>query len=138
MSMNLRWLAGVHGVVTDCMLVVDETGGIFEKDDEGMPIRGTGGVRNIQPNGDLLAITPSIYVTVLQKIGRLRDSRVEFRSTVSSGKSRLFPVEVLFNNENGIGIEKTRDEAQAQDAEKTLQNLKSEYISSTSCVHHAL
>lgn len=29
--MNLRWLAGVHGVVTDCMLVVDETGGIFEK-----------------------------------------------------------------------------------------------------------
>jgi hypothetical protein len=46
--------------------------------------------------------------------------------------------QVLFNNENGIGIEKTRDEAQAQDAEKTLQNLKSEYISSTSCVHHAL
>jgi hypothetical protein len=39
---------------------------------------------------------------------------------------------------NGIRIEKTRDEAQAQDAEKTLQNLKSEYISSTSCVHHAL
>jgi RNA polymerase II C-terminal domain phosphatase-like 1/2 len=44
--------------------------------------------------------------------------------------------QVLFNNEKiGIGIEKTRDEAQV--AEKALQNLESEYISSTSCVHHA-
>jgi hypothetical protein len=32
--------------------------------------------------------------------------------------------QVLFNNEKMVGIEKTRDEAQAQDAEKTLQNLK--------------
>jgi RNA polymerase II C-terminal domain phosphatase-like 1/2 len=47
--------------------------------------------------------------------------------------------QVLFSNEKiGIGIGKTRDEAQVQAAEKALQNLESEYISSTSCVHPAL
>lgn len=100
-------------------------------DDEGMPIRGTGGVRNIQPNGGSLAITPSVYVTVLQEIGRLCDSKVEFRSTVSSVRSMLFSVEVLFNNEKiGIGVGKTRDEAQVQAAEKALQNLENSYLSS--------
>ncbi|CAD6229049.1 unnamed protein product [Miscanthus lutarioriparius] len=104
-------------------------------DDEGMPIRGTGGVRTIQPNGGSLAITPSVYVTVLQEIGRLCDSKVEFRSTVSNGKSMLFSVEVLFSNEKiGIGIGKTRDEAQVQAAEKALQNLESSYLSSVAPV----
>ncbi|KAG0540218.1 hypothetical protein BDA96_03G390100 [Sorghum bicolor] len=104
-------------------------------DDEGMPIRGTGGVRTIQPNGGSLAITPSVYVTVLQEIGQLCDSKVEFRSTVSNGKSMLFSVEVLFSNEKiGIGIGKTRDEAQVQAAEKALQNLESSYLSSVSLV----
>uniref|UniRef100_A0A804NAP8 protein-serine/threonine phosphatase n=1 Tax=Zea mays TaxID=4577 RepID=A0A804NAP8_MAIZE len=104
---------------------------IRSPDDEGMPIRGTGGVRNIQPNGGSLAITPSVYVTVLQEIGRLCDSKVEFRSTVSSVRSMLFSVEVLFNNEKiGIGVGKTRDEAQVQAAEKALQNLENSYLSS--------
>ncbi|ONM36329.1 RNA polymerase II C-terminal domain phosphatase-like 2 [Zea mays] len=86
---------------------------IRSPDDEGMPIRGTGGVRNIQPNGGSLAITPSVYVTVLQEIGRLCDSKV------------------LFNNEKiGIGVGKTRDEAQVQAAEKALQNLENSYLSS--------
>lgn len=43
--------------------------------------------------------------------------------------------QVLFSNEKiGIGIGKTRDEAQVQAAEKALQNLESEYISLTSCI----
>ena len=43
--------------------------------------------------------------------------------------------QVLFSNEKiGVGIGKTRDEAQVQAAEKALQNLESEYISLTSCV----
>ncbi|KAL5230131.1 hypothetical protein ABZP36_028907 [Zizania latifolia] len=56
---------------------------------------------------------------------------VEFRSTVSSGKSMQFSVEVLFSNENKIriGIGKTRDEAQVQAVEKSLQNLESNYFS---------
>ncbi|OEL33613.1 RNA polymerase II C-terminal domain phosphatase-like 2 [Dichanthelium oligosanthes] len=98
--------------------------------DEGMSIRGTGGGKNIQLNGGTLAIAPSVFVTVLQEIGRLCDSKVEFRSTVSNGKSMQFSVEVLFSNEKiGIGIGKTRDEAQVQAAEKALQNLESSYLS---------
>ncbi|XP_062226548.1 RNA polymerase II C-terminal domain phosphatase-like 2 isoform X2 [Phragmites australis] len=98
-------------------------------DDEGMAVRGTGGSRNIQSNGGSLAITPSVFVMVLQEIGRLCDSKVEFRSTVSNGKSIQFSVEVLFSNEKiGIGIGKTRDEAQVQAAEKALQNLESSYL----------
>lgn len=47
--------------------------------------------------------------------------------------------QVLFSNEKiGIGIGKTRDEAQVQAAEKALQNLESEYISLTSCILQAL
>ncbi|CAO1944359.1 unnamed protein product [Urochloa humidicola] len=98
--------------------------------DDGMSIRGTGGVKNIQPNGAAVAVTPSVFVTVLQEIGRLCSSKVEFRSTVSNGKSMQFSVEVLFSNEKiGIGIGKTRDEAQVQAAEKALQNLESSYLS---------
>ncbi|CAL4973042.1 unnamed protein product [Urochloa decumbens] len=98
--------------------------------DDGMSIRGTGGVRNIQPNGAAVAVAPSVFVTVLQEIGRLCNSKVEFRSTVSNGKSMQFSVEVLFSNEKiGIGIGKTRDEAQVQAAEKALQNLENSYLS---------
>ncbi|CAL4953590.1 unnamed protein product [Urochloa decumbens] len=98
--------------------------------DDGMSIRGTGGVRNIQLNGAAVAVTPSVFVTVLQEIGRLCNSKVEFRSTVSNVKSMQFSVEVLFSNEKiGIGIGKTRDEAQVQAAEKALQNLENSYLS---------
>jgi len=108
-------------------------------DDEGMSFRSTGAGRNVQPNGGALAIAPSVFVTVLQEIGRLCDSKVEFRSTVSNGKSMQFSVEVLFSNEKiGVGIGKTRDEAQVQAAEKALRNLESEYTSLSSCVLQGL
>uniref|UniRef100_A0A0D9V7Z2 protein-serine/threonine phosphatase n=1 Tax=Leersia perrieri TaxID=77586 RepID=A0A0D9V7Z2_9ORYZ len=81
-------------------------------DDERMTIRGTPGGTNIQSNGGSLVTTPSLFVTVLQEIGRLCESRV------------------LFSNEKiAIGIGKTRDEAQVQAAEKALQNLESNYLS---------
>uniref|UniRef100_A0A0E0FVY2 protein-serine/threonine phosphatase n=2 Tax=Oryza TaxID=4527 RepID=A0A0E0FVY2_ORYNI len=99
-------------------------------DDDGVALRGIPGGTNIQSNGGSLATTPSLFVTVLQEIGRLCESRVEFRSTVSSGKNMQFSVEVLFSNEKiGIGIGKTRDEAQVLAAEKALQNLESNYLS---------
>jgi len=41
-----------------------------------MSFRGTGAGRNVQPNGGALAIAPSVFVTVLQEIGRLCDSKV--------------------------------------------------------------
>ncbi|KAK3162521.1 hypothetical protein QOZ80_1BG0090510 [Eleusine coracana subsp. coracana] len=98
-------------------------------DDEGMAIRGSGGVRNVQSNGGSLAIPPSVFVTVLQKIAQLCDFKVDFRSTVSNGRSMQFSVEVLFNNEKiGIGIGRTREEAQIQAAEKALQNLERSYL----------
>jgi len=98
-------------------------------DDEAMAARGTGGVRNARSNGGSLAITPSVFVTVLQEIARVCDSKVDFRSTVSNGKIMQFSVEVLFGNEKiGIGIGRTREEAQVQAAEKALQNLESSYL----------
>jgi RNA polymerase II C-terminal domain phosphatase-like 1/2 len=63
-------------------------------DDDGVALRGIPGGTNIQSNGGSLATTPSLFVTVLQEIGRLCESRVEFRSTVSSGKNMQFSVEV--------------------------------------------
>ncbi|KAL6840293.1 hypothetical protein ACP4OV_030103 [Aristida adscensionis] len=99
-------------------------------DDERMTTRGPGGGRNIHSNGGSMAITPSAFVMVLQEIGQLTNCKVEFRSTVSNGKSMQFSVEVLFSNEKiGIGMGKTRDEAQVQAAEKALQSLESSYLS---------
>uniref|UniRef100_R7W9E5 protein-serine/threonine phosphatase n=1 Tax=Aegilops tauschii TaxID=37682 RepID=R7W9E5_AEGTA len=99
---------------------------IRPSDDARVPIRGTVGSSNVQPNGGSMAIVPSLFVTVLQEIGRLCNSKVEFRSTVSTSKITQFSVEVLFSNEKiGNGIGKTRDEAQVQAAEKALQNLQS-------------
>ncbi|KAM3333858.1 hypothetical protein ACQJBY_028748 [Aegilops geniculata] len=103
---------------------------IFAMDDARVAIRGTLGSSNVQPNGGSMAIVPSLFVTVLQEIGRLCNSKVEFRSTVSTSKITQFSVEVLFSNEKiGNGIGKTRDEAQVQAAEKALQNLQSNYLS---------
>ncbi|VAH66070.1 unnamed protein product [Triticum turgidum subsp. durum] len=106
---------------------------IRPSDDARVAIRGTLGSSNVQPNGGSMAIVPSLFVTVLQEIGRLCNSKVEFRSTVSTSKITQFSVEVLFSNEKiGNGIGKTRDEAQVQAAEKALQNLQSECIFFTS------
>ncbi|XP_047081587.1 RNA polymerase II C-terminal domain phosphatase-like 2 isoform X1 [Lolium rigidum] len=100
-------------------------------DDVRVAPRGNLAGSNVESNGGSLPITPLLFVSVLQEIGRLCNSKVEFRSTVSStGKSTQFSVEVLFSNEKvGSGTGKTREEAQVQAAEKALQNLQSNYLS---------
>lgn len=56
-------------------LLLQVTNFAFGVDDEGMTVQGTGGVRNIQSNGSL-AIAPSVFVPVLQKIAQLCDYKV--------------------------------------------------------------
>lgn len=48
----------------------------FGVDDARVAIRGTLGSSNVQPNGAAMAIVPSLFVTVLQEIGRLCNSKV--------------------------------------------------------------
>ncbi|XP_077238722.1 carboxyl-terminal domain (ctd) phosphatase-like 2 isoform X2 [Tasmannia lanceolata] len=71
----------------------------------------------------------AISVGVLQEIGRRCSSKVEFRSVVSTSKDLHFSVEVLFTGEKiGVGMGKTRKEAQLQAAESALHNLASKYV----------
>ncbi|XP_020276215.1 RNA polymerase II C-terminal domain phosphatase-like 2 isoform X3 [Asparagus officinalis] len=73
---------------------------------------------------------PSLFVAVLQEIGRRCESKVEFKPIIASSKDPDFSVEVLFSSERiGIGMGKTRKEAQLQAAENALRNLESNYIS---------
>ncbi|CAM0883637.1 unnamed protein product [Alopecurus aequalis] len=99
-------------------------------DDARVATRGHLAGSNVQSNGGSLPITPLLFVTVLDEIGRLCNSKVDFRSTVSTGRSTQFSVEVLFGNEKvGSGIGRTREEARMQAAEKALQSLQSNYLS---------
>ncbi|KAJ3669616.1 hypothetical protein LUZ60_011566 [Juncus effusus] len=69
---------------------------------------------------------PTLYISVLQEIARRCESKVEFRSTV---KNLHFSVEVLLSTEKvGIGMGRTREEAQLQAAENALRNLASSYL----------
>lgn len=78
-----------------------------------------------------LQLLPSfLLIAVLQEIGRRCDSKVEFRSVAESSKDLHFTVEVLFSTEKiGIGMGRTRNEAQLQAAENALRNLASGYLS---------
>ncbi|KAJ4795788.1 C-terminal domain phosphatase-like protein [Rhynchospora pubera] len=97
-------------------------------DDEAAAIRTSTGNRIAQSEGGShVGAVPSLSITVLQEIARRCDSKVEFRSTV---KNLQFSVEVLFSNDKiGIGMGKTREEAQLQAAEHALHNLASYYLS---------
>ncbi|CAH9089019.1 unnamed protein product [Cuscuta epithymum] len=73
---------------------------------------------------------PSLTVGVLQEIGRRCSSKVEFRPVISTGDELQFSVEVLFAGERtGVGMGKTRKDAQQQAAENALHNLAQKYIS---------
>ncbi|OMP04917.1 hypothetical protein CCACVL1_02101, partial [Corchorus capsularis] len=57
---------------------------------------------------------------------------VEFRSVVSTSKDLQFSVEVLFTGEKiGVGMGKTRRDAQQQAAELALHNLAEKYVAYT-------
>ncbi|XP_073114818.1 RNA polymerase II C-terminal domain phosphatase-like 2 isoform X5 [Elaeis guineensis] len=80
--------------------------------------------------GQMTLLPSSLFIGVLQEIGRRCDCKVEFRSVIGSSKDLHFSVEVLFSTEKiGIGMGRTRKEAQLQAAENALRNLASNYVS---------
>ncbi|CAK7343978.1 unnamed protein product [Dovyalis caffra] len=70
-----------------------------------------------------------LSIGVLQEIGRRCRSKVEFKSVVSTSKDLQFSVEVLFTGEKiGVGMGKTRKDAQQQAAENALRSLAEKYV----------
>ncbi|XVF08265.1 hypothetical protein REPUB_Repub06bG0211600 [Reevesia pubescens] len=86
--------------------------------------------RELQSEGGKVNLLPSpLSIGVLQEIGRRCGSKVEFRSVVSTSKDLQFSVEVLFTGEKiGVGMGKTRRDAQQQAAELALHNLAEKYV----------
>ncbi|KAK9026801.1 hypothetical protein V6N11_039635 [Hibiscus sabdariffa] len=86
--------------------------------------------RELQSGGGKVNFLPShLSIGVLQEIGRRCGSKVEFRSVVSTSKDLQFSVEVLFTGDKiGVGMGKTRRDAQQQAAELALHNLAEKYV----------
>ncbi|XP_022966543.1 RNA polymerase II C-terminal domain phosphatase-like 2 isoform X2 [Cucurbita maxima] len=82
-----------------------------------------------QPEAEKVTIPPpSLYIGVLQEIGRRCGSKVEFKTVVNTSKDLQFSVEVLFIGEKiGVGLGKTRKDARQQAAENALHNLADKY-----------
>ncbi|WOL04706.1 RNA polymerase II C-terminal domain phosphatase-like 2 [Canna indica] len=79
-----------------------------------------------QPN--LLA--SSMFVSVLQEIGKRCETKVEFKYTNGNSKDLQHSVEVLFSSEKiGMGLGRTKKEAESQAAENALRNLARDYLS---------
>ncbi|XP_061344674.1 RNA polymerase II C-terminal domain phosphatase-like 2 isoform X2 [Gastrolobium bilobum] len=85
--------------------------------------------KEFQSEAGKLNLLPSISIGVLQEIGRRCSSKVEFKSIVSTSKDLQFSVEVLFTGEKiGVGMGRTRKDAQQQAAENALRNLADKYV----------
>ncbi|KAM6574279.1 hypothetical protein CsatA_022606 [Cannabis sativa] len=86
--------------------------------------------RELHAEGGKLNLLPSpLSIGVLQEIARRCSSRVEFKSVLSTSKDLQFSVEVLFTGEKiGVGMGKTRKDAQQQAAENALHNLAEKYV----------
>ncbi|KAL2626732.1 hypothetical protein AAZV13_07G129200 [Glycine max] len=70
-----------------------------------------------------------LSIQVLQEIGRRCNSKVEFKSILSTSKDLQFSVEVLFTGEKiGVGMGRTRKDAQQQAAENALRSLAEKYV----------
>lgn len=79
--------------------------------------------------GKLNLLSSPFSIGVLQEIARRCSSKVEFRSVVSTSKDLQFSVEVLFTGEKiGVGMGKTRRDAQQQAAENALHCLAEKYV----------
>lgn len=86
--------------------------------------------RESQLEAGRMNILPSLATGVLQEIGRLCNSKVEFRPVVSTSEELQFSVEVFFIGEKvGVGMGKTRKDAQQQAAENALRNMAGNYVS---------
>ncbi|KAK4396133.1 RNA polymerase II C-terminal domain phosphatase-like 2 [Sesamum angolense] len=86
--------------------------------------------KELKPEADKMNMLPSLSIGVLQEIGRRCRSKVEFRPVVSTSDDLQFSVEVFFTGERiGVGMGKTRKDAQQQAAENALRSLADNYIS---------
>ncbi|XP_031397074.1 RNA polymerase II C-terminal domain phosphatase-like 2 isoform X2 [Punica granatum] len=85
--------------------------------------------------GRVNLLTSSMSISALQEIGRRCSSKVEFRSVLSTSKDLQFSVEVLFTGEKiGVGMGKTRKDAQQQAALVALHSLAEKYVNyATTC-----
>ncbi|XP_051131335.1 RNA polymerase II C-terminal domain phosphatase-like 2 isoform X2 [Andrographis paniculata] len=85
--------------------------------------------KDLKIEADKMNQLPSLSIGVLQEIGRRCKSKVEFRSVVSTSDDLQFSVEVYFTGEKiGVGMGKTRKDAQQQAAENALRSLADSYI----------
>ncbi|XP_042411048.1 RNA polymerase II C-terminal domain phosphatase-like 2 isoform X2 [Zingiber officinale] len=83
---------------------------------------------NVEGQSNLLV--SSVFVSVLQEIGRRCDSKIEFKFANGITKDLPHSVEVLFSSERiGTGMGRTVKEAQSQAAENALRNLERDYVS---------
>ncbi|KAJ0028535.1 hypothetical protein Pint_35192 [Pistacia integerrima] len=79
--------------------------------------------------GKMNFLPSHLSIGVLQEIGKRCSSKVKFRSVVSTSKDLQFSVEVLFTGEKiGVGMGKTRKDAQQQAAENALHSLAEKYV----------
>ncbi|KAI3474727.1 hypothetical protein Pfo_029912 [Paulownia fortunei] len=86
--------------------------------------------KELKTEGDKTNLLPSFSIGVLQEIGRRCRSKVEFRPVVGTSDDLQFSVEVFFTGEKiGVGMGKTRKDAQQQAAENALRSLADNYIS---------
>ncbi|KAK1377434.1 Protein-serine/threonine phosphatase [Heracleum sosnowskyi] len=87
-------------------------------------------VQELQAEGMKQNLPPPFYIEVLQEIGERCNSKVEFRPVLSTSENLQFSFEVLFTGEKiGLGMGKTRKDAQQQAAGNALRNLADKYIS---------
>ncbi|XP_011094992.1 RNA polymerase II C-terminal domain phosphatase-like 2 isoform X2 [Sesamum indicum] len=86
--------------------------------------------KELKSEADKMNMLPSLSIGVLHEIGRRCRSKVEFRPVVSTSDDLQFSVEVFFTGERiGVGMGKTRKDAQQQAAENALRSLADNYIS---------
>ncbi|KAH6769245.1 carboxyl-terminal domain phosphatase-like 2 [Perilla frutescens var. frutescens] len=86
--------------------------------------------KELKSEGDKMNLLPTLSTSVLLEIGKRCRSKVEFRPVVSTGDDLQFSVEVYFTGEKiGVGMGKTRKDAQQQAVDNALHSLAENYIS---------
>ncbi|KMZ68499.1 RNA polymerase II C-terminal domain phosphatase-like protein, partial [Zostera marina] len=72
---------------------------------------------------------PSLPIAVLHEIGRICDSKVEFKDISRNANDLLFSVEVMFGNEKvGVGMGGTKIQARDHAADNALHKLSYHYM----------
>ncbi|KZV31403.1 RNA polymerase II C-terminal domain phosphatase-like 2 [Dorcoceras hygrometricum] len=85
--------------------------------------------KELKTDDDFISMIPTLSISVLQEIGRKCRSKVEFKTVVSTSDDLQFSVEVFFTGEKiGIGMGRTRKDAQQQAAENALRSLADHYV----------